>query len=414
MQIKCLGGFREVGRNAVLLEGKENLLLDYGLKVETGEPPLSVSKLDNVILCHAHLDHSGAVPSLFRNFKPKLFSTISSFDQAHLLLKDSLKIARMKGFERLYSRHHIEIMNKSENLVTYGQQFETQKSMIDFIDAGHIPGSAMPLIETENKRILYTSDFKLEPTRLLNGADIESVKNVDVLIMESTYASREHPDRKEMEKKLFDIISGTVANDGIALVPVFAVGRAAELIMVLDRFKADFPIYLDGMAREATEIALKYPEFIRDPKALKKAMQDVKQVYDNDMRNKIVKKPCCIVTTSGLMEGGPVIHYMKYLYANPQSSITFTGFCVPKTAARYLLDTGRFVNEELDLKVKMVINHLDFSAHAGRSDLFKMVEKASPEKVICMHGDSCERFAKELKSRGFDAVAPKIGDAISV
>ncbi len=101
------------------------------------------------------------------------------------------------------------------------------------------------------------------------------------------------------------------------------------------------------------------------------------------------------------MEGGPVIHYMKYLYNNEQSSITFTGFCVPKTAARYLLDTGRFVNEELDFKVKMNINNLDFSAHAGRSDLFKIVEKASPEKVICMHGDSCERFAKELKSRGF-------------
>jgi len=184
--------------------------------------------------------------------------------------------------------------------------------------------------------------------------------------------------------------------------------------MILDQFKADFPIYLDGMAREATQIALRYPEFIRDPKALKKALEDVKHIHSPEERKKIVKEPCAIVTTGGMMEGGPVIQYMKYLYNNEQSSIIFTGFLIPKTAGRYLLDTGRFVNEELDFKVKMNILNLDFSAHVGRSDLFDFVNKISPKKVICMHGDNCERFAKELKSRGFDAIAPKIGDVIKV
>jgi putative mRNA 3-end processing factor len=414
MLLKCLGGFREVGRNAVLLEGKENILLDYGLKVEEGLPPLPVKKVDNVILAHAHLDHSGVIPSLFKNFKPNVFGTISTFDQADLLLKDSLKIARMKGFEKLYSRHHIETMKNFENRVTYGQQFETKSSTVEVYDAGHIPGSILVVIETGGKRILYTSDFNLKSTRLLNGANIKSIKDIDVLITESTYASKDHPDRKETEKKLFEFVRDAVLNDGIALIPVFAVGRAAEVLMILDQFKADFPIYLDGMAREATQIALRYPEFIRDPKALKKALEDVKHIHSPEERKKIVKEPCAIVTTGGMMEGGPVIQYMKYLYNNEQSSIIFTGFLIPKTAGRYLLDTGRFVNEELDFKVKMNILNLDFSAHVGRSDLFDFVNKISPKKVICMHGDNCERFAKELKSRGFDAIAPKIGDVIKV
>lgn len=414
MQIKCLGGFREVGRNAVLIESKESTLLDYGLKVEEGLPPLSVNKADNVVLCHAHLDHSGAIPSLFRNFRPKVFGTISTFDQSYLLLKDSLKIARLKGFEKLYSRHHIEMMKNFENRVTYGQQFETKNAVVEVYDSGHIPGSMMVVIETEGKRILYTSDFNLLPSHLLNGADIRGIKNIDVAIMESTYASRDHPDRKETEKKFFEYVRDTVLNDGIALIPVFAVGRAAEILMILDQFKAEFPIYLDGMAKQATEIILKYPEFIKNPKALKKALEDVRHIHSNDERSKIVKKPCAIVTTGGMLEGGPVVQYIKYLYNNDQSSIIMTGFQIPKTAGRYLLDTGRFVNEETDLKLKMNIVNLDFSAHSGRSDLFNFVNKISPEKIICMHGDSCERFAKELKSRGFDAVAPHNGDAIKI
>jgi len=410
-----LGGFREVGRNAILLESKmENIMLDFGVKVETGEAPLFVKKVDNVILAHAHLDHVGASPSLLENSKPDIFGTIATFEQADLLLKDSLKVARIKGFERIYSRHHIEMMKKFEKLVTYGQQFEIKNFPVEVYDAGHIPGSAMFVIEIEGKRVLYTSDFKLQPTRLLNGADIKNIKDIDIMITESTYANREHQDRRETEKKFFEYIRETILNGGIALIPVFAIGRSSEILLTIDRMKVDFPIYLDGMAKDANEIALKYPEFIKDPKALEKALEDVKFIYSNEERRKIVKEPCVIVTSSGMIEGGPSVQYMKYLYNNPQSSIIFVGFCIPRTAGRYLLDTGRFVNEQLDLKVKMNIYNLDFSAHAGRSDLFNFVRKVNPEKVICLHGDHCERFAKELKSRGFDASAPHNGDIIEV
>ena len=184
--------------------------------------------------------------------------------------------------------------------------------------------------------------------------------------------------------------------------------------MVLNSFKADFPIYLDGMAKAATEISLKYPEFLRDAKALRKAFSSVKLVGSDEERKKIVRKPCAILTSSGMLEGGPSVRDVKSLYNSPESSIIFTGFLIPRTAGRYLIDTGRFVTEGFDLKIKMGIYRMDFSAHTGRSDLFEFVKKINPEKTVCIHGDNCERFATELRGRGFDAIAPNIGDVINV
>jgi putative mRNA 3-end processing factor len=411
MKIRCLGGFREVGRNAVLIEGKESILFDYGVKVETNEIPKPVEKVDNIILGHAHLDHCGSIPILYRKFKVPIYSTIATFDQAHLLLKDSLKIARIREFVKHFGQSDIETMKKNEARITYGQRIEAENFSLDVFDAGHIPGSTAPLIEMDGKRILYVSDFNTNPTRLLNGARIDA-KNVDTLILESTYSNRNHPDRKETEKKFFEAIQGTISNEGVAVLPCFAVGRAAEILMILDSFKANFPIYLDGMAKEATEIALRYPEFIKDPKALKKALDDVKLIYSNDERKKIVKEPCAIVTSSGMLEGGPSVMYIKYLYDNIESSIIFTGFILPRTAGRYLVDTGRFVTEGFDLKIKMGIHTFDFSAHSSRDNLFDFVNKIRPEKVICLHGDYCERFATELRGRGFDAIAPKNDDTV--
>ena len=413
MKIKCLGGFREVGRNAVLVEGKESILFDYGVKIETNEIPKPVEKVDNIVLGHGHLDHCGSIPVLYRKFKIPLYSTIATFDQTHLLLKDSLKIARIKEFVKHFGESDIDKMKKKEVRVTYGQRFEAENFSMDVFDAGHIPWSIAPLIEMNGKRILYVSDFNVNPTRLLNGARIDA-KDVDVLILESTYANRNHPDRIETEKKFFEAIQGTIANGGVAVLPCFAVGRAAEILMILDSFKADFPIYLDGMAKAATEIALSYPEFIKDSKALKKALDDVKPIYSNEERKRIVKEPCAIVTSSGMLEGGPSVLYVKYLYDNIESSVIFTGFILPRTAGRYLVDTGRFVTEGFDLKIKMGIHTFDFSAHSGRDDLFDFVNKIKPGKVICLHGDNCERFATELRGRGFDAVAPKNGETIDI
>jgi len=125
--------------------------------------------------------------------------------------------------------------------------------------------------------------------------------------------------------------------------------------------------------------------------------------------------PCVIVTTGGCMDGGPIVHYLKHLYARKDCALIMTGFQIPKTAGRYLVDTGRYVTEELDLKIGMQMYQLDFSGHAGRTELLRFVSKIRPKKVICMHGDYCQRFATELKGRfGIEAIAPKNGDVVNV
>ncbi len=284
----------------------------------------------------------------------------------------------------------------------------------NFIANGVVSHNSMaPLLEIENKKILYVCDFNLNSTRLLNGARINA-KDVDILIIESTYAMKNHPPRRETEKKFFEIIEETIANEGIAVIPCFAVGRSAEVLMILDSFNPDFPIYLDGMSKTATEITLKYPEFLRDARTLKRVLNNVTQVWNGRLRKKIVKEPCAIVASSGMLEGGPSVSYIKYLYNHPESSVIFTGFLIPRTAGRRLVETGRFVTEGFDLKIKMGIYQFDLSAHSGRDDLFNFVNKINPEKVICLHGDHCETFAKELKEKGFDAIAPKNGDIIDI
>jgi putative mRNA 3-end processing factor len=420
MIIKCLGGCREVGRNGFLLQvkennQKENIMLDYGLKVETGETPIPAQDVDSILLSHQHLDHCGSTPTLFReNSKAKIYATPPCFDHTHMLLKDSMKIARLKGRAPLFTQYEVNKLKENQIKIKIGEKFSTPASNVEVLSAGHIPGSVMFIINTEGKRILFTGDYNLQDTRLMKGADISKIKDIDVLIMESTYSSREHSPRKATEEKLLKIVKETIDNGGIALIPAFAVGRSAEVITILDKLAKKVPIFLDGMARTATKITANHPEFLRD-NALEKATENITFIKNQHERQQAMDQPSAIVTTGGCLDGGPIVHYIKHLYTREDCSMSFTGFMIPRTTGRYLQDTGRFVNEDMDLKIKMPINFLDFSGHAGRSDLMKTVQTIRPKKVICIHGDHCQRFATELKGRfEVEAIAPVPGQIIKV
>ncbi|HLC51323.1 MAG TPA: MBL fold metallo-hydrolase [archaeon] len=416
MKLRCLGGFREVGRNAVLLEtGRQHILMDCGIKVEDGETPLMPKKVDSVLLGHAHLDHTGTLPMLYKQGKPTIYATAATFDTTHLLLKDSMKVAKIKGRPELFTLNDITKMMEHESRVTYGQKISIKDAKVEVYDAGHVPGSCMFLIEVNGKRIVYTSDFNTLTTRLLNGAKA-NLKDIDVLIMESTYSSRNHSKRLDVEKALYKTVIETIENNGVALIPAFAVGRSAEILSVLHSFKPKFPIYLDGMARDATEIILKYPELLRKASDVEKAVDYTIPVYTEDERRGILNEPCAIVTTGGCLDGGPVTYYIKRLWDKINCSLLATGYQIPGSAGRYLFDTGHYVTEDgIDLKIKMKKELFDFSAHCGRDQLFDFVNKVRPKKVIAIHGDHCERFATEVRSRfGIDAIAPKMGDVLEI
>ena len=229
----------------------------------------------------------------------------------------------------------------------------------------------MAFIEMAGKKILYTSDFKIEPTQLVNGADYKKFKNLDLLIMETTYSSRALDKRTKIEKAFAEQVRKTVKGGGIALIPSFAI-RAPELIMILEKYGADFPIYVDGMGRTATEISAKNPKFIRNSVQLKNAMKKIILVKSHEQRKQVTQKPCAIVTTGGSMDGGPVAHYMKYVYADPKSALITAGYQIPGTAGKYLMDTGRYVTEAVDLKVKCPMYNFELSSHADEMNFFNL------------------------------------------
>lgn len=415
VKISCLGGFREVGKNAVLIEGKhDTILFEFGLKVESGETPLMPKKTpDALFLTHGHLDHLGSIPILYKKASFPIYGGAPTKDYAELLLNDSLKIARIKQIPKKFSKNQIKKMLANWKDIKYNKKIKVGKSTVEVYSAGHIPGSAMYVVNIDGKRILYTGDFKLDTTKVVDGANID-VGKIDALLMETTYSSREHPSRTAVEKELGEVIKKTIQKGGIVVLPVFAL-RAGEILMILNKLKLKVPIYLDGMARKATMIMIKYPQFTRNSFELKKALSKVKSVKSEDDRNAAIKQPSVIVTTGGCMDGGPIVHYLKHLYARKDCALILTGFQIPKTAGRYLVDTGRYVANDMDLKLKMQLYQLDFSGHAGRAELLRFVKKIRPKKVICMHGDYCERFATEIKGRfGIEALAPKNGDVIEL
>jgi len=416
VKLHCLGGFREVGRNAIFLESKDkNVMFDYGAKVESGESPLKPKpKVDALFISHGHLDHIGNSAALLRDTHCKVFGTSPTSDYADLLLHDSLKVARLKGFPVRYSPGNILQLKKVFQKVNYGDEIKLSgKTKVDVWDAGHIPGSSIYTLNTEGRKIMYTGDFKLGSQRVIAGARYEA-KDVDTVIMETTYSSRDQPDRAQEEKRLYESIRETLESGGTALLPIFAI-RGPEILMILDKFGANWPIYLDGMAKAATNIAMSHPDFVKDKDALHKAVENAIPLYENEERNNALREPCVILTTGAAMEGGPIVHYMKTLYPRENCKIIFTGYQIPKTAGRYLLDSGNYVLGAINFHVKMKIESFSFSAHADRSELLKFVQKIRPEKVVCVHGDYTEKFATEIKSRlGIDAIAPKNGETVKI
>ena len=412
IQISFHGAMSTVGCSAILIDtGIEKLVLDYGVKPREIPPKFPIpikGRVDAVLLSHAHLDHSGALALFFiKGNSTKIYAIDVSKPLTELLLLDSIKISREEGVELPFSK--LDVRNTLRNFVDveYRKSFRLHEAEITFYDAGHIPGSASILVETQGKRIFYTGDIKTSNTRLLKKADL-NLKDIDYLITESTYADREHLDRKEQEKELVRLIEEALSRNGIALVACFAVGRAQEVLLILDKYGIDYPLYMDGMAKKATTIINSHSHRLRDSKSLDKALEKVEYVKNQRMRKKIIKHPCVILTTSGMLQGGPIVWYLKKLHRDTRSSLILTGWQLEETPGKILLETGRYINQKegLDFEVKMNVKRLDFSAHAGRSELFELVEKISPEKVFCVHGDHTEEFAFELRERGFDAVAP--------
>jgi putative mRNA 3-end processing factor len=420
MELSFLGAAREVGRSAFLLDsGKSKLLLDYGMKMTKDGPlqqPLPIHGfLDGVIVSHAHLDHSGATPFLFQSSEPQVFMPEATLPVVEILLEDSLKIADLNG-EETFSKAHMRRMLRETKTIPYKKGTTvTSDFSFELTDAGHILGASMVRLHTkEDYDVFYSGDFKGSETHLHKAAKLPR-KGAEVLIMESTYGNRDHPDRFDLEKEFIQSLRDVMEKGGNVLCPAFAVGRSQELVSMLYNHGFEYPVYLDGMSRTVSEVYLEYPEEFRDYRELYEALRWVEWITRNGMRRKALKHPSVVVSTAGMLNGGPAIQYLTEMRGKSHSGVFFTGFQVPGTPGHTLLNKGVLELEELgSLSCRgMNIKYFDFSAHADRGELHRFVEAVDPSVVFCVHGDpeACDELRDWIESNiGCYAFAPSFGE----
>ncbi len=407
MKGRFLGGAGEVGRLGMYLDtGGTKLLFEYGLSPKKPpQYPDHSPEVDLLLLTHAHLDHSGMIPWVVSRFSTPVYATEATSVVSTILLNDSLKIAQYEGYPEPYSKYDIRSTERLYEDIIFGQNIDLDDIVIIPHDAGHIPGSTMFQVKGQMTDILFTGDINTQDTKLIKGAD---PVGTDILVMESTYAGREHPDRRELTFEFLDRVEDIIASGGQVIVPAFAVGRTQELLMVLRN--QGYDVWVDGMGREITRRYIDLPQFVRDIRNLDEGFKDAKIVRRSMDRKKVLKADV-IVTTSGMLDGGPVQEYMQRLN-NPANGLFLTGYQVENTNGRKLLDTGHVEVQGKDVKMEMQVEQFDFSAHAGHTELVDFAKGCSPETIVLMHGDNREALAEDLSE--FELLMPVMGEEFEI
>jgi putative mRNA 3-end processing factor len=410
MELQFLGGASEIGSlGLVVRDAGRTVLFDYGLT--PSDPPTYPrplpSQIDALFVSHSHLDHTGMTPLVSRLPKTRVVATPITTAVTEILARDNLKVARLEGYMPPYLADDITALR--------GRFFEAERRgtyrhhglEVDLTPAGHIPGASMFLYRGA-KDLLFTGDVLRIPTPLVPKA--EPVE-CDVIVIESTYAGREHPDRKETERRFRDKVAETVERGGQAIVPAFAVGRAQEVVLALA--SSGFDVWLDGMARRVNSVYLRHPEALADGRRFRQAIESIQVVDGPEQRRHAAREAEVIVTTGGMLDGGPVLSYIGERYTDPKSAILLTGFQVEGSNGRQLLDAGTLTVDGVTLRPECEVMKFDFSAHAGHTDLVEIVRESQAEKVVLMHGDHRPALAEALQDE-FEVLQPENGHRFEV
>ncbi len=400
-----------MGRSAVLIN--EELLLDYGIK-PTDPPtyPLNGLRPKSLIISHGHLDHCGLAPNLM-DIEPEIYCTTLTAKLSALLARDTLKIAENKGHVIPYYTDEIQEFERKARTIEYRQEFETSGYSVCLYDAGHIPGSSSVYIEKDKQSLFYTGDINTLQTELQSGADTRLPES-DILVIESTYFGKNHTPRKILEERFIESIRETVESGGKAVIPAFSIGRTQEMMLILK--KHGLHAYVDGMGADVFDIIKRKPECVRDMDKLEKAFAG--NIVKPKEREVIIKEPCIIVTSAGMLNGGPVLYYIREIHDDAKSKIHLTGYQAEDTNGRRALESGYIEDGRDTLRLNCRLEQYDFSAHCGDKELKEVVKRFTDngtEIVITVHGENTQGFAEWIKEElGVEAKAPAIGERVDV
>lgn len=408
----------EVGRSAIAIQSsKSQILVDYGVLIdhELGFPMhVPPKEVDAIVLTHSHLDHCGAMPIFHITGHTPVYGTPLSCELAKLLITDLIHLA---SYYLPYEYLELQTMMEHCVYTGYRQPQKIGDMTVELFNSGHIPGSCQAIIEVSGKRILYTSDFNTYESRLVKKADQDYGK-IDALIMESTYANEDHVTRKTVEQGFMERVNAVVEQGGTVLVPAFSVGRSQEVLCILAANHFKHHVAFDGMAKEASEILLRYPDYLGNSKLFVEAINMTHMIRGWRDRHRFAKEPGVIISPAGMLKGGNAVFYMNTIAKKEGNAVFLVSYQVPGSPGRTLLDTHQFIIDGKMREVKAEVAQFDFTSHCGKSQLLETAKLIGGDaKVFIMHGaeDNCNQLAEDIKREvGAVAVAPKTGDIFQI
>jgi KH/beta-lactamase-domain protein len=450
VRITALGGVQEVGRSAFLVQTRESsVLLDCGVNPGSTRPFESFPRLDNpafeiesldaVVISHAHLDHCGLLPFLFKyGYDGPIYCSGPTSSMMTLLQLDYLDVAGKQGATPYYDQKDVRECVLHTLPLRYGVVTDIAPDIrLTLHNAGHILGSSMVHLHIGEglHNVVYTGDYKYARTMLLEAATTEFPR-VETVITESTYGGPDDimPSRVEAEERLARLVNETLEHRGKVLIPVPAVGRAQEIMLVLDGYMKrglmkESPVFIEGMISEATAIHTAYPEYL-GREVRNSILHDGVNPFQSDyftivehpsVRQEIIEgEPCIIMATSGMLEGGPVIEYFKSLASNENNAMIFVSYQIEGTMGRRVqkgLNEVAMMTAEgkMDVvKVRLRTDSIEgFSGHSDRRQIFNYLThlQPKPERVVVCHGEraKCLGLANFLERRcGMRAFAPAL------
>lgn len=430
MNIFPFGGADEVGASSTLIKiDGYRILVDAGIRMGPGQDsPLpdfpdfdKVGMPDAVLLTHAHTDHTGALPDLHEMLPVdvKIYCTEATKAITEVLLKDSIKIMQREeehtGKAPRYTPDDVAaVLNRMET-VPWSDPIEICPDLTArWTRAGHILGAAMIDIKGKSETLLMTGDVSVTKQLTIPSVDVPAwCCKPDVMVMESTYGNCPHKyDRREEEKRLAaDVANIVIKERGIVLLPVFAIGRSQEIILILKQAMErkeipKFSVYVDGMVRDVNKVYTRFADELQRPLRRKAKLNEplfYSDVIDEVRRNYrpedvLAGGPCCIVASSGMLNGGKSVEYAKHLAGDPKNLIAITGHQAEGTSGhaleKKLPKVGKYtegewkLDAETSLSVKCQVKRYVLSAHADSKELLALVQKVQPRKLFLVHGDA--------------------------
>lgn len=449
VRVTALGGFREVGRSAILVQTREsNVLLDCGINPGSTSPldafprldvsHFDVDSLDAVVISHAHLDHCGFLPFLFKyGYDGPIYCSAPTSNLMTLLQLDYLDVANKQGFMAPYDQKDVRDSVLHTLPLRYGAVTDISPDIrLTLHNAGHILGSSIVHLHIGEglHNLVYTGDYKYAKTTLLEAA-VAEFPRVETIITESTYGAPNDlmPSRIAAEEKLSSTINETLERGGKVMIPVPAVGRAQEIMLIIDGYMKrglirEAPVFIEGMISEATAIHTAYPEYLAREvrnsilhEGINPFQSDYFTMVEHpSARDEIVDgEPSIIMATAGMLEGGPIIDYFKRLASDELNTVLFVSYQIQGTLGRRvqkgLTETPIMNNNgKLEVvKVRVKVDSIEgFSGHSDRRQIVNYIRRvaARPEKLIVCHGEraKCLSVTNFLRRRfRIDAVAPE-------